>query len=426
MKAKVLCTFVSIICAFSAHGQKYVGGDISLLTKYETNGAKYYTHSGEAISDVLTFFKSEGLNSMRVRLFVDPSKAPSTEKGEGVCQDIDFVKALGQRIKAKGMSFMLDIHYSDSWADPAKQYIPDAWKSLSDAELTEKVYDYTTEVLKTLNEAGATPDFIQTGNEISYGMLWGARTASASSMKKFYAGSSSNASRFFGFLKNAVKACREQCPQAKIVIHTERVANTNYTTQFYQDVEANAVDYDIIGMSYYPYFHGNLAQLEKTLAATEKAFPEKQIMIVEAGYPYAWEVPGTTYDYSGTYPYSDQGQLNFTNDLIEKLNTHPNVTGLYWWFMEANEYGLDWNTKRVTDKWYNAPLFDNNNGRATSALSVLKNFNPESNVRAMELDEDAAEAKIFTPDGRLVATGSDTSLLAPGLYIVGKKAVVVK
>ena len=160
--------FVSCM-TLSATAQKYVGGDISLLSKYETNGAKYYDKDGVAITNMLTFLKEQGLNCMRVRLFVDPSKGTD----RAACQDLDYVKALGKSIKDAGFKFMLDFHYSDSWADPAKQWTPDAWKSLSDDELYTKIYEYTAACLDELNKKGATPDFIQIGNEISYGMLWG-------------------------------------------------------------------------------------------------------------------------------------------------------------------------------------------------------------------------------------------------------------
>ncbi len=106
-----------------------VGGDISLLTQYEQHGAKYYDKNGQRINNMLGFFKEQGLTAMRVRLFVDPSKASADDKGQGVCQDLEYVKALGARIKAAGFKLMLDFHYSDSWADPVKQFTPDSWKN---------------------------------------------------------------------------------------------------------------------------------------------------------------------------------------------------------------------------------------------------------------------------------------------------------
>lgn len=110
---------------------------------------------------------------MRVRLFVNPENASATDKGQGVCQNLDFVKKLAKRIKTAGMSLILDFHYSDSWADPAKQWTPKDWEQLNDEGLYTEIYKYTADVLKELVKIGATPDFIQTGNEISYGMLWG-------------------------------------------------------------------------------------------------------------------------------------------------------------------------------------------------------------------------------------------------------------
>ena len=173
---------------------RYVGGDISMLTKYEEAGVVYKDKNGNAVQP-LAFFKQEGLNAMRVRLFVDPSQ----DSDKGVCQDLDYVKALGKRIKEAGMAFMLDFHYSDTWADPAKQWTPNAWKTLNDAALAEKVYEYTKECLQQLKAAGAKPDFIQTGNEISYGMLWG--TEGTNNNRCYTNSPAANWNRFFNLLK---------------------------------------------------------------------------------------------------------------------------------------------------------------------------------------------------------------------------------
>ena len=124
MRKQLLLTTVMVMLAIMAHAQKYVGGDISLLTQYETHGTKYFDENGQPISNMLQYFKGQGLNSMRVRLFVDPSNASAEDKGQGVCQDLEYVKALGKRIKDAGMTLMLDFHYSDSWADPLKQWTP--------------------------------------------------------------------------------------------------------------------------------------------------------------------------------------------------------------------------------------------------------------------------------------------------------------
>lgn len=404
-------TIALLLCAISLNtsAQKYVGGDISLLTKYETNGATYYDHSGNAISAPLTFFKEQGMNAMRVRLFVDPSNETSDAN---VCQDLAWVKTLGKRIKDAGFKFMLDFHYSDTWADPAKQWTPKDWASLTDANMYTKIYDYTKDVLTQLVAAGATPDFIQTGNEISYGMLWGVSTASASSLKKCYTSSTANWDYFTTLLKNAGKACREVCPDAKIIIHTERVTQPSVLTGFYDKINSAKVDYDIIGLSYYPYYHGALSVLETALTTLESTY-NKNIMLVETGYPYAWAVSGTTYNYTGTYPYSDAGQKAFTDDLITLLNKHSKVNGLFWWWMEYNAKGTS------LSGWYNAPLFDSRTGYATSALSELKNFLPTTGISAVQTTTKATDSSWYTIQG--TKTSKPTQ---PGIYIhQGKKFI---
>ena len=159
---KQLFLLTALLAALTAaHAQRFVGGDISLLPSYEENGTKYLDKDGRTISDVIAFSADNGLNAMRVRLFVEPANASSVDKGQGVRQDLDYVKALGKRIKDAGMAFLLDFHYSDSWADPSKQWTPKAWLGLSDSELAQKVYDYTKDCLQQLSDAGATPDFIR-------------------------------------------------------------------------------------------------------------------------------------------------------------------------------------------------------------------------------------------------------------------------
>ena len=355
----------------------FVGGDLSMLPQYEAKKAAYYDVNGKRIADVLTFLKEQGWNAVRVRLFVDPSKASDEDKGQGVCQDLDYVKLLGKRIKDMGMLLMLDFHYSDSWADPAKQWTPADWASLTDAELKTKIYEYTRDCLQQMNEAGASPDFIQTGNEISYGMMWGDFGNTSAKNKNFCSSGSSAStwSRFTDLLKQAGKACREVCPRAKIVIHTERVPNTGYLSTFYNKMKAAAVDYDIIGLSYYSYFHGDLTKLESALSLLEKDFPDKKIMIVEAGYYHAYQPEGSDIiDLSKTYPVTPEGQRLFTADLVAKLKAHKNVNGLFWWWPEANEKGVDWRNPVTKSGWYNAGLFDNNTGRALPALYELKTF----------------------------------------------------
>lgn len=408
-----------LLASTTATAQKYAGGDVSMLPKYEEAGSKYLTSDGESISDVLTFFKDQGMNAMRVRLFVNPNKQ-TTENGkwttdENVCQDLDWVKALGKRIKDKGLKFMLDFHYSDTWADPAKQWTPAAWADLDDAALAQKLYDYTKDALSQLKAAGAEPDMIQTGNEISYGMLWG--VLNSSSLKQCYPSTKydDNWSRFTNLLTQATKACREECPDAKIILHVERTStsqqkdNSNYTAlnYFYKKMKAANIDYDIIGLSYYPYFHGAISELEGAINLLETNYSDKKIMIVEFGYPYAWAVPGTTYNYTATYPYSDAGQKAITADVVTMLNKHNNVNGLFWWWPEYNAY---WTS---LSGWYNAPLFDSQSGKASSAVTELGKFaSSTSGIKNV-----TANGKNESDDSYYTLSGQRVSTPSHGVYI---------
>ena len=409
-KLLLLLLFTEVTTMVSA--QKYVGGDISMLTKYEDAGVVYKDKNGNAVQP-LPFFKEQGLNAMRVRLFVDPSQ----DNDKAVCQDLEYVKALGKRIKDQRMAFMLDFHYSDTWADPGKQWTPDAWKTLSDAELYEKIYEYSKDCLQQLKDAGATPDFIQTGNEISYGMIWGTKASVGSNtVNRCYTNSpEANWTRFFNLLKKAGQACREECPNAKIIIHSERTPKPSVLTDFFDRMKNAEINYDIIGLSYYPEHHGNLATLETALTSLENKNYGKDIMIVETGYSYAWSIGGE-YDYTATYPYTEEGQRQFTADLIAKLNGHSSVKGLFWWWPEDN------GNKGVTSSWWNAALYNHNTGQPYAAFYELKNFNDGSAGMQIVRSTDNKDGAWYTLDGRKLNGTPQTK----GIYINNNKKVIVR
>ena len=417
MKKTILLTLFTMLATLGS-AQKFVGGDISLLPTYEEHGANYMDQDGKKITDMLTFLKEQGLNTMRVRLFVDPSKASDEAKGQGVRQNLDYVKAFGKRIKDAGLNFMLDFHYSDTWADPSHQTTPDLFVRVN-TPVWEYIYNYTKEALQTLVDAGATPDFIQTGNEISFGMLWDACKITPNSNWNAYL--DTNWDFFSTALKNASKACREVCPNAKIIIHTEQCANNpTLDVAFFKRIRDNEVDYDIIGVSYYPYFKGRVNNLNTGLTQLETNFPDKKIMIVETGCGYHYTVGDQNKQY---YPLTYEGQRQFTADLIIMLNKHQNVTGLFWWFLEANEYGLDWSTKRVTDGWYNASLFDNKTGRALPALYELKSFvGDDTGIDAINREPLTNNHIWYALNGRRLP-GKPT---AKGIYVHNARKVVNK
>lgn len=378
---KILFVLISALLAIAAGNamSKYVGGDISLLTKYEEHGAIYYNENGARITNMLNYLKSTGLNAMRVRLFVDPSKAGAEDQGEGVCQDLPYVLALSQRIKAAGFNLLLDIHYSDTWTDPGQHSTPSSWTVTS--ALGDSVYSYTKRVLTAMIAANARPDFIQVGNEVTYGMLWPTGHCYPSGANH----GSGTFDNFVNYLKQGIKACREVCPAAQIVVHTEMSRASNVTS-FYAALNNYNPDFDIIGLSYYPYWHGALNVLDDLLTNLETTYPNKLIQIVETGYPHAYYPSGASYDLQSTWPASEAGQKAFATALVSVLNAHSRVNGLYWWFPEANEYGINY-TNSVTTDWYNCGWWDNQNGQVMDALFEMPAFLDGSGDDPIEPDD---------------------------------------
>ena len=423
MKKTLLLTLCLMLTTMVS-AQKYVGGDISMLKKFLDEGAVYKDKDGNAV-EPLAFMKTEGWNAMRVRLFVDPSKASAQHKKEGVIQDLDYVKALGKSIKEAGFQFMLDFHYSDTWTDPGKHATPSAWTSLNVEQMKAKIAEYTKQCLQELKQAGAEPDFIQTGNEITTGMLW--------LTGQIYAGGGAPAggswNNFAGYLASAIKACNEECPQAKIVIHTEMHAPAD-VPKFYNNLKNyQDVKYDIIGLSYYPDFHGDLTVLDNTLTTLETNYPDKKIMIVETGYGFEWQLSGAKHNFTSKWPVSEDGQKLFTTDLIAALQTHPNVNGLFWWYPEYTLNNIvfkndseDW-SKDFTSGYWNAALFHYKTGRALSALYELKNFvGDDTGIDAMNHEPITNNRSWYTLDGRRLSAQPTQK----GIYIHQGKKVIVK
>ena len=358
---------VLLLAAAQARAQEwFLGGDISLLSRYEQVGQKYYNRNGLTVPNVLKFLKgtSVGWNAQRVRLFV----APEGDPDPAVCQDLAYVTALGKRIKEEGFAFMLDFHYSDTWADPSHQTVPKAWQELKTATaMADRVYDYTKESLEHLVAEGATPDFIQVGNEITCGMLW--------DIGRVNSGSVNNKNNLARILKKAVAACREVCPEAKVIIHLEHIQNASYTVQNFKDLTSRGVEFDILGLSYYPFWHEGLSTLATTLQQLKTNFPDKDVHIVETAYYYANQPAvgeGITYDFSSQWPISADGQAQFAADLVVELKKHDNVKGLFWWFPEENGSGPD--NDRVLGGWICRGLWNNTTHRAMPALFELKAF----------------------------------------------------
>lgn len=359
------CFLLLALClsAMTVKAQRLLGGDISLLPTYEKYKTEYRDSSGRTVP-FMDLVKTEGgWNAVRVRLFVNPENAPGSAKKEGVCQDINYIIPLCKQVKAAGMKLMLDFHYSDTWADPSKQFTPKAWKKASRQALADSVYSFTRQSLLRLRAKGIEPELIQVGNEITFGMLW--PTGKVDPLKE------DNWDTLAQFISSGSKACREICPKAKIIIHTEHAQNWQSTFGYYDKLRRRHVDYDVIGLSYYPMWHGTIAHLNVVLDSLEANFPQKEIMIVETAGYYShendpWATPN---QFSEFYPITAKGQAEFTLELVSMLNYHPRVTGLFWWYPEENQ-----SAQPQQSGWLNRGLFDNHSGRALPAFYEFAKF----------------------------------------------------
>ena len=360
---RVVLLLSLVLVAISVVARSWLGGDVSMMSSNARNGVIYKDSCGVTV-DPYDLFAQQGWNMMRVRLFVDPQNAPGRHHDEGVCQNLDYVIDLCKTIRARGFEVMLDFHYSDTWADPAKQFVPKRWESLGAKSLADSIYRYTRNCLQALKAAGVVPAMIQVGNEITFGMDWPVGRVDPMN--------ADNWDVFTRLLKAGCKACREVCPSAGIIIHTEKAGVWEMTRSYYDRLRAAAVDYDIIGLSYYPMWHGTIPNLGSTLDSLAMRFPDKPVMIVEAAYYYLHDgVNRGEEDFKHCPPGTIEGQRQFTADLVAELNRHDNVTGLFWWYPEENRYG----TRHEKSDWgLNRGLFNSANGKALPALYEMSRF----------------------------------------------------
>lgn len=380
--------FSTAICA--QHG-KYVGGDISMLPQYEKHNSPYLDANSQPIDDLITWLIEEcGWNTFRIRLFVDPYNPTDP----CVCQDLEYVKQLGKRIKDAGAYFMLDYHYSDSWVDATHIQAPRAWKDCTVDQKVDSITAYTRTTLQELIAYGATPDMVQVGNEIMYGFM-------GVSVHP-YANAADDWDGFLKILKAGCLTVREMLPNAQIIIHTDRLSNQKYNQFYYGKLVENGVDFDVIGLSYYPFWHGFLNDLKTGLDGIKRDFPEKRVHIVETGYYFQyWPSQGVNYNTSTVWPATPLGQYNCMKDLIAFLQDYDQVEGFCYWNPEDAGNGDDtnWNTTpngSVAAYWTNRGLWD----PATSKTghkpitcsegmvhSVFRDFlaNQVTNVEKMEI-----------------------------------------
>jgi arabinogalactan endo-1,4-beta-galactosidase len=244
------------------------GADVGWLSQMEATGYRFYDADGTE-KNCLQLLKDRGMNTIRLRVFVNPSN----DRINGHCSKDETV-AMAVRAKNLGMRVMINFHYSDTWADPGHQNKPAAWASHSFTTLLSDVYNHTFEVLTALKTAGVTPEWVQIGNEIPGGMLWPE-------------GNSTNFGQLAQLLNKGYDATKAIDPKIKVVVHIDQGNNNSRFRWFFDNATTNNVRYDVIGLSYYPYWLNSnytvtIADLQNNLNDMVTRY-NKEVMVVEVG-----------------------------------------------------------------------------------------------------------------------------------------------
>ncbi len=279
--------------------------DISFLPLIESEGTIFYNNG--VPEDMITTLKSYGCNTVRIRLWKNP-----TDQHSGMAE----VKALSQRAHAAGMKVWLTVHYSDTWADPGTQTIPAEWQGLSFEALQAAVASYTSQILTEIK-----PDIIQIGNETNDGFLWPQGRLTQ------------NEAQFIGLLSAASSTIRNQSPNTKIMLH---FAGIDAADWFFNKV--SDIDYDYIGLSYYPIYHGKNLTTLKNLINSLGATHSKKVLIAETSYPFTFgyndftnNIIGSQDQIFSTIPATPEGQLAFMNALRNVVESSQYGAGFSYW-----------------------------------------------------------------------------------------------
>jgi len=243
---------------------KMLGADISFLPELEDKGVKFTDKN--ISNDALNILRQHGFNYIRLRVFNNPSSSDGYSPDKGFC-NLDFTKKMAKRIKAAGLKLLLDFHYSDNWADPGKQYKPEAWRNLAFEDLKLSLFEYTKGVIKELQAQGTTPDMVQIGNEINHGILWPD-------------GDIRNINNLAQLVSAGIFAVKSVDPNIKIMLHVALGGQNNESEFFIDNMLSRGVQFDVIGQSYYPKWHGTLNDLENNLNSLVKKY-DKDIIVVE-------------------------------------------------------------------------------------------------------------------------------------------------
>lgn len=331
------------------------GMDISTLLEKETCGARYYDNGVE--QDLFAILKAYGTNSVRLRLWNDPYAPDGTPYGAGT-NDLNKVIVLAGRAKKYQIGYLLDLHYSDFWADPGKQTTPKAWQGMNEDELEAAVYRYTKEVMQTLKDKDLLPEMVQVGNELTNGLLWPS-------------GRKLEFDRIAKHLNAGIRAVREIQADIPIMIHLDNGGFNEMYVEWFDEFTKRAEPFDIIGLSYYPFWHGTMEDYrdrEGKPLDQLKGMATKPELVEKLDYPMTKE-----------------GQTSFMKDLMELIADIRGGEGFYYWEPAwipvpgcgwATEAALAYTGEKEPggNEWANQALFDYD-GNALPALAVIRDFN---------------------------------------------------
>lgn len=348
------------------------GADVSIMPELERNGTKFYDNGIE--QDGLTILKNHGVNWIRVRIWNNPYVVGPEGVGGGNTDEAKAIE-MAKRAKALGMKVLVDFHYSDFWVDPGQQKKPDAWKNDSGDKLVDDVYAYTAKVMQDFNVQGVTPDMVQVGNELNNGMLWPEAQLTEDNP---------NGYKFLAKLLNAgLQAVHDNDKDNKVktMIHLAGVDVNLYHTFFDNLIVKNKVnDFDIIGMSFYPFWHGTMDDLKNTMNDVSAKY-NKDVIAVETAFGYTLEDAdfeknnfGTNEEKVGGYKATVQGQATGLRDVmatVASVNDNRGLGIFYWapdWVINEK---VGWKSNGGGNGWDNLTLFDTKG----NALESMDTFN---------------------------------------------------
>lgn len=295
------------------------------MATLEQHGAVY--REGRRAGDALAILRDRGVNCFRLRLFVAPN-------GEAVVtNDLAYTVALAKRVKATGAKLLLDVHYSDTWADPAKQFKPAAWSALPFLELVATVQTYTTATLQAFVRDGVAPDFVQLGNEITNGLLWPDGRVEFATRAE-----AADWSRLGELLRAAHAGLDAAFPaggRPRSILHIESPHQLERALWFCREATAARVPFDMVGVSYYPEWHEGLPQLRRALDELARTFG-KPVLVVETAYPWKNDEHWQSRPHLA-WPLTPAGQKRFVRDVVDAVRATPGGlgAGVFYWNPEG-------------------------------------------------------------------------------------------